>query len=168
VSQFQDMQILDTRIKFYEGIGPNTNDICYGGCLAAIREVWAQLDARRPGSLKNAKPGAMVTGIYEGDVDAGGGVCLLIGDCTEVKGTIRNASKIKKVKGCPIGAVKLTGVLPFLYGMPSPMLDTRDVPLINRQQQAKSSRIRLNTGHSDLIRLSAYRQKPVCSSQWIF
>jgi len=130
VSQFQDMQILDTRIKFYEGIAPNTNDICYGGCLAAIKGSLGTIDARRPGSLKNAKPGAMVTGIYEGDVDAGGGVCLLIGDCTEVKGTIRNASKIKKVKGCPIGAVKLTGVLPFLYGMPSPMLDTRDVPLI--------------------------------------
>lgn len=127
VSQFQDMQILDTPIKFYEGVGPNTNEICYGGCLAAVKGSLGTIDARRPGSLKNAKPGAIVTGVYEGDVDACGGVCLLIGDCTKVSGAIRNAKKIKRVKGCPIGAVKLTSVLPFLYGMPSPMFDRRDV-----------------------------------------
>jgi hypothetical protein len=34
------------------------------------------------------------------------------------------------VKGCPIGAVQLTGVLPFVFGMPSPFFDLRDVPLI--------------------------------------
>jgi hypothetical protein len=62
-------------------------------------------------------------------VDANGGVCLLIGDCTEVKGKI-TAGRIKKVKGCPIGAVKLTSVLPFVFGMPSPMFDRRDVPMI--------------------------------------
>ncbi len=127
VSQFQDMQILDTPIKFYEGIGPNTNQVCYGGCLAAVKGCLGTIDARRPGSLRNAKPGAIVTGICEGDVDAGGGVCLLIGSCTEVKGTVRNARRIKRVKGCPIGALKLTGVLPFLYGMPSPMFDRRDI-----------------------------------------
>ncbi len=129
VSEFQDIQKLDTKIRFYEGIGPNTNQICYGGCMAAVKGSLGTIDARRPGSIKKAKPGAMVTGIYEGDVDADGGVCLLIGDCTEVKGTIR-AKRIKRVKGCPIGAVKLTSVLPFVFGMPSPMFDPRDVPLI--------------------------------------
>ena len=129
VSQFQDMQKLDTKIRFYEGIGPHTNEICYGGCMAAVKGSLGTIDARRPGSLKNAREGAIVTGIYEGDVDAGEGVCLLIGDCTEVKGTIR-ARKIKKVKGCPIGAVKLTSVLPFVFGMSSPMFDIRDVPLV--------------------------------------
>ena len=97
--------------------------------MAAVKGSLGTIDARRPGSLKNAKPGAIVTGIYEGDVDAGGGVCLLLGDCTEVRGTIRNAKSIKRLKGCPLGAVKLTSVMPFLFGMPSPMLDTRDVPL---------------------------------------
>jgi hypothetical protein len=130
VSQFQDMQKLDTRMRFYEGIGPNTQKICYGGCIAAVKGSLGTIDARRPGSLKNAKPGAIVTGIYEGDVDAGGGVCLLIGDCTEVKGTIKNAKRVKRMKGCPIGAVKVTGVLPFAFGMPSPMFDLRDVPLM--------------------------------------
>jgi hypothetical protein len=129
VSEYQDMQKLDTRIRFYEGIGPNTNQICYGGCMAAVKGSLGVIDARRPGSLKNAKEGAIVTGSYEGNVDAGTGVCLLIGDCTEVKGTIK-AGRVKRVKGCPIGAAKLTTVLPFVFGMPSPMFDPRDVPLI--------------------------------------
>ncbi len=129
VSEFQDMQKLDTNIRFYEGIGPNTNQICYGGCMAAVKGSLGTIDARRPGSLKNAKEGAIVTGIYEGDVDAGSGVCLLIGDCTEVKGNIK-AGRIKKVKGCPIGAVQLTSVLPSVFGMPSPLFDLRDVPLV--------------------------------------
>jgi len=128
-SQFQDMQKLDTKIRFYEGIGPNTNQICYGGCMAAVKGSLGSIDARRPGSLKNAKEGAIVTGIYQGDVDAGSGTCLLIGDCTKVKGTIK-AGRIKHVMGCPIGAVQLTSVLPFIFGMPSPLLDTRDVPLV--------------------------------------
>jgi uncharacterized protein (DUF362 family) len=129
VSEFQDMQKLDTRIRFYEGIGPNTNEICYGGCMAAVKGSLGTIDARRPGSLKNAKEGAIVTGIYTGDVDAGDGVCLLIGDCTEVKGTIK-AGRIKHVKGCPLGAAQITAVLPFVFGMPSPFFDTRDVPLV--------------------------------------
>jgi hypothetical protein len=56
-------------------------------------------------------------------------VCLLIGDCTEVKGTI-TAKRVKRVKGCPLGAVQLTTMLPFLFDMPSPFFDTRDVPLV--------------------------------------
>jgi hypothetical protein len=123
------MQKLDTRIRFYEGIGPNTNEVCYGGCMAAVKGSLGVIDARRPGSIKNAKEGAIVTGIYAGDVDAGGGTCLLIGDCTEVKGNIR-AGRTKRVKGCPIGAAKLTTILPFVFGMPSPMFDGRDVPLM--------------------------------------
>ena len=129
VSEFQDMQKLDTRIRFYEGIGPNTQQICYGGCIAAVKGALGTIDARRPGSLKNAREGAIVTGIYEGDVDAGNGVCLLIGDCTEVKGTIK-AGRVKRVKGCPIGAVQLTSVLPFAFDMPCPLFDVRDVPLV--------------------------------------
>jgi hypothetical protein len=129
VSEFQDMQKLDTKIRFYEGIGPNTQQICYGGCIAAVKGALGTIDARRPGSLKNAREGAIVTGIYEGDVDAGNGVCLLIGDCTEVKGTIK-AGRVKRVKGCPIGAVQLTSVLPFTFDMPCPLFDVRDVPLV--------------------------------------
>jgi len=129
-SEFQDIQKLDTPINFYEGIGPNTGKTCFGGCMTAVKGSLGTIDARRPGSIKNARPGAIVTGIYKGDVDAKGGICLMIGDCTEVKGNIINAKRIKHVKGCPIGAVKLAGILPFLYGMPSPMFDIRDVPLV--------------------------------------
>ena len=42
---------------------------------------------------------------------------------------IRLRDPVTGLKGCPLGAVKLTSVMPFLFGMPSPMLDTRDVPL---------------------------------------
>ena len=125
VSEFQDMQKLDTPISFYEGLGPNTGQICYGGCMAAVKGCLGTVDARRPGSMKRAKDGAIVTGIYEGDVDAGNGTALLIGDCTEVKGTLK-ARKVRRVKGCPIGAVQLMGVLPFTFGMPSPLFDLRD------------------------------------------
>ena len=129
VSEFQDIQKLKTRIRFYEGIGPNTGQTCYGGCMAAVKGSLGTIDARRPGSIRNAREGAIVTGIYDGDVDAGDGPCLLIGDCTEVRGTIR-AKRVRRIKGCPIGAVKLTSVLPFAFGMPSPMFDPRDVPLV--------------------------------------
>lgn len=93
--------------------------------MAAVKGCLGTVDARRPGSLKRAKQGAIVTGIYDGDVDAGDGVALLIGDCTEVKGTIK-AGKVKRVKGCPIGAMQLTGVVPLTFGMPSPLFDIRD------------------------------------------
>jgi len=136
ISEFQDIQKLDTRIHFYEGFGTNTGQVCYGGCMAAVKGSLGSIDARRPGSMKNARPGAIVTGIYEGNVDANDGTCLLVGDCTEVKGTIR-AKRIKRVKGCPIGAVQLTSVLPFVFGMPSPLLDTRDVPLVILNSIAK-------------------------------
>jgi len=125
ISEFQDMQKLDTPIRFYEGIGPNTGEICYGGCMAAVKGCLGTIDARRPGSMKKAKEGAIVTGIYEGDVDAGKGTALLLGDCTEVRGTIK-AGKVKHFKGCPLGAVQLTGVIPFTFGMPSPLFDARD------------------------------------------
>lgn len=125
VSEFQDIQKVDTPIRFYEGVGPHTGNICYGGCMAAVKGCLGTVDARRPGSLKRAKQGAIVTGIYDGDVDAGDGVALLIGDCTEVKGTIK-AGKVKRVKGCPIGAMQLTGVVPLTFGMPSPLFDIRD------------------------------------------
>jgi uncharacterized protein (DUF362 family) len=125
VSEFQDMSKVDSPIRFYEGIGPNTNQICYGGCMAAVKGCLGTIDAGHPGSVKNAKQGAIVTGIYEGDVDAGSGTALLIGDCTEVKGNLK-AAKVKRVKGCPIGAVQLTGVLPFVFGMPCPLFDIKD------------------------------------------
>ena len=125
VSEFQDISKVNSPIRFYEGIGPNTNEICYGGCMAAVKGSLGLIDASHPGSVRNAKQGAIVTGIYEGDVDAGSGTALLIGDCTEVKGNIR-AGKVKKVKGCPIGAAKLTGALPFIFGMPSPLFDLKD------------------------------------------
>ncbi len=125
VSEFQDIQQLDTPIRFYEGVGPNTGEICYGGCIAAVKGAFGMIDAANPGALKNAREGAIVTGIYEGDVDAGNGYCILLGDCTEVTGTIK-ARKIKRIGGCPIGAVKGASLLPLYFGLPHPMLDLKN------------------------------------------
>ncbi|MFH1434792.1 MAG: DUF362 domain-containing protein [Pseudomonadota bacterium] len=124
-SEFQDMQKVVTPIRFYEGAGKHTGRHCYGGCMTSVKGALGSIDARRPGSLKRAREGAIVTGIYDGDVNAGDGVALLLGDCTEVKGTIR-ARRVKRHGGCPPGVVELTGVLPFLFGMPSPLFDIRD------------------------------------------
>ncbi|HSA14640.1 MAG TPA: DUF362 domain-containing protein, partial [Spirochaetota bacterium] len=64
VSPFQDLQKLDTRVKFYEGINKESGNVCFGGCICSIKGVLGTADKRRPGTLKNAKPGAIVMGYY--------------------------------------------------------------------------------------------------------
>ena len=125
VSEYQDIQKLDTPIRFYCGNDPERDRFCHGGCLAALKGCLGTIDKRRPGSVKNARQGAIVTGVYKGDVDAGNGVALLVGTCTKVEGEIR-ARKIVRVKGCPMGAKHLFFAVPHYFGMPSPLLDVRD------------------------------------------
>jgi uncharacterized protein (DUF362 family) len=124
-SEYQDIQKLDTPIRFYSGNDPDRGRFCHGGCLAAVKGCLGTIDKRRPGSVAKAKPGAIVTGVYDGDVDAGNGVALLIGTCTKVNGKI-TARKIRRVKGCPIGAKDLLMKLPFYFGLQSPMTDVAD------------------------------------------
>jgi len=125
VSEYQDIQRVDTPIRFYNGVDPERGRFCHGGCLAAIKGSLGTIDKRRPGSVKRARPGAIVTGVYQGDVDAGDGVALLVGSCTEVKGKI-TARKIRRVGGCPIGTKQLFTALPFYFRLPNPMFDPRD------------------------------------------
>lgn len=127
-SEYQDIHQVNTPIRFYCGNNPDRDRFCHGGCLAAVKGCLGTIDKRRPGSVAAAKEGAIVTGVYRGDVDAGNGVALLIGDCTRVEGEIR-ARKIKRVGGCPIGTKQLFFALPGAFGLPSPMLDPRDAVL---------------------------------------
>jgi len=127
-SEYQDIHKVHTPIRFYCGNEPSRDRFCHGGCLAAVKGCLGTIDKRRPGSVAAARPGAIVTGVYKGDVDAGDGVALLIGDCTRVEGNIR-ARKVKKVGGCPIGTKQLFFALPGAFGLPSPMLDVRDALL---------------------------------------
>jgi uncharacterized protein (DUF362 family) len=116
VSEYQDIQKVDTRIKFY------------AGCLAALKGCLGTIDARRPGSVKNAKPGGIVMGVYKGDVIHPNEPVLMIGDCTRVEGKLQ-AKRIIRVKGCPLGTKQLFLALPFTFGMSSPLLDPRDATL---------------------------------------
>jgi hypothetical protein len=124
-SEYQDIQKVKTPIRFYCGTDNTRGRFCHGGCLAAVKGCLGTIDKRRPGSVARARPGAIVTGVYRGDVDAGDGVALLIGECTRVEGKI-TARKIRRVGGCPIGTKQLLVAVPMSFGLPSPMLDLKD------------------------------------------
>jgi uncharacterized protein (DUF362 family) len=128
VSEYQDIHKVDTRMKFYTGVDPDRGRECYGGCLAALKGALGTIDARRPGSVKNAKAGGIVMGIYKGDVIHPNEPVLMLGDCTRVDGKLE-AGKIVRVKGCPLGTKQLFLMLPFTFGMSSPLLDPRDATL---------------------------------------
>ncbi len=128
VSEYQDIQKVDTRMKFYAGVDPDRGRECYGGCLAALKGCLGTIDARRPGSVKNAKPGGIVMGVYKGDVIHPNDPVLLIGDCTRVEGRLE-AKKVIRVGGCPLGTKQLFLTLPFTFGMSSPLLEPRDASL---------------------------------------
>ena len=137
---FQHLGELDTPIKFFAGCVPGTDTLCDGGCEAAVKGLLGTIEKRRPGSLKKAKSGAIVQGIYRGDIDMPGLPVLILGDCTRIEGKL-NAGKIYRVKGCPIGVKKLMVKLPGIFGLPSPMLDPRDAYLfiINSIEKTASS-----------------------------
>ncbi len=125
---FQHLNELDTPIRFFAGRAPDTDVICDAGCEGAVKGALGTIEKRRPGSLKKARAGAIVTGIYDGDVDMPGCPVFLVGKCTRVTGRL-NAGKVYRVKGCPIGARALFVKLPSVFKLPSPMFDVRDVAL---------------------------------------
>lgn len=128
VSEFQDIHRVDSPLKFYCGNAEDRDNFCHGGCLAALKGCLGTIDARRPGSLKRARPGHIVTGVYQGDVGAPGEDVLLIGDCTRVEGRL-TARRVRRVKGCPVGTKGLLLALPLTFRLPSPMFDLRDAAL---------------------------------------
>ncbi|MEW6200587.1 MAG: DUF362 domain-containing protein [bacterium] len=128
VSEYQDIHKLNTPLKFYCGNAPDRGEFCYGGCLAAVKGCLGTTDKRRPGAVRNARPGAIVTGIYEGDVIHPEHTVLLIGDCTRVNGRLV-ARRTVKIPGCPIGTSYLLFRLPLIFGMPTPASDLRSAVL---------------------------------------
>lgn len=122
---FQDLQALDTPIRFFQGGPPGLDVVCDGGCEAAVKGALGTIEKRRPGSLARARPGGIVTGVHRGDVILPGQPVMLVGTCTRVEGRLV-AGRVRRVAGCPIGAKALLARLPFTFGMPSPLLDIRD------------------------------------------
>jgi uncharacterized protein (DUF362 family) len=125
---FQVLNELETPIRFFTGQAWDTGLICDGGCEGAVKGCLGTIEKRRPGSLQNARAGGIVCGVYKGDVVMPDKPVLLVGDCTRVEGRLE-AKKIYRVGGCPIGARALMLKVPFIFKLPSPMLDARDAAL---------------------------------------
>jgi uncharacterized protein (DUF362 family) len=121
---FQVLSELDTPIKFHSGYAPDTDIICDGGCKGAVKGCLGSIEKYTPGSLKKAKKGAIITGIYKDDVIMPDGPVLLVGDCTMVEGKLE-AKNTYHIRGCPVDTRKLFGKVPNLFGMPNPMHDIR-------------------------------------------
>ncbi len=128
---FQVLSELDTPITFYNGKAEGTDEICDGGCEGALKGCLGTIEKRRPGSLKNARPGAIVTGVYEGDVLHPEHTVLMIGRCTRVEGRLE-AKRIVRIQGCPTAARDLFVKVPLIFRLPSPMFDFRDALLFIR------------------------------------
>ncbi len=124
-SKFQDLQKLKTPILFICGVDPARYRTCHGGCQAAVKGCLGTVEKRRPGSLAKARFGAVITGTYNGDVDVGNGIAVLVGNCTRVIGSLK-AGKIRRIKGCPLGTKHLLFWLPIYFGLPTPWLSLRD------------------------------------------
>lgn len=133
---FQFLDELDTPMEFYAGTAPGTDTICDGGCECALKGCLGTIEKRTPGALQSAKKGALVTGIYKGDVIMPDGPVILIGDCTRVEGKLV-AAKVHRTKGCPMGARDLFLKVPRLFDLPNPMLDRRDAALFVYHSAAK-------------------------------
>ncbi|ACL04168.1 protein of unknown function DUF362 [Desulfatibacillum aliphaticivorans] len=125
---FQVLSELDTPITFYSGAAWDTGVTCDGGCEGGLKGCLGTIEKRTPGSLKKARPGAIVCGVYDGDVICPDGPVMLIGSCARVTGRLE-AQKVYRIKGCPIGVRDLMIKVPYVFKLPSPMFDPRDAVL---------------------------------------
>ena len=109
-SPFQNLQELETPLRFYEGTNRDTGRICFGGCICSIKGGLGTAEKKYPGTLAAAKDAAIVMGFYRGDVIHPGGTVALIGDCAGVEGRCE-AKKTIRIGGCP---VKVKDLMLFL------------------------------------------------------
>jgi hypothetical protein len=127
-SPFQDLNKLETSLKFYEGINRETGNACYGGCVCSIKGVLGTAEKRFDGNLKSARPGAIVMGYYDGDVIHPGQPVALIGKCAGVSGKLE-AGKIIRFKGCPVKVADLIFFMLPRFGLKSPAADVRNTSM---------------------------------------
>lgn len=127
-SPFQDLNKLETPLKFYEGVNRETGNACYGGCVCSIKGVLGTAEKRFDGNLKAARPGAIVMGYYDGDVIHPGQPVALIGKCAGVSGKLE-AGKIIRFKGCPVKVADLIFFMLPRFGLKSPAADVRNTAM---------------------------------------
>ena len=125
-SPFQDLQKLDTPIRFYEGTNKSTGNICYGGCICSIKGVLGTADKKYEGNLKRARKSAVVMGYYQGDVIHPDDTVVLVGTCAGVSGKLE-AKKVVRIKGCPVKVADLMIFGLRHLGMKSPAWDARNM-----------------------------------------
>ncbi len=128
-SPFQDLQKLDTPIRFYEGTNKSSGNICYGGCICSIKGVMGTADRKFEGNLKQARKSAVVMGFYQGDVIHPDDPVVLVGTCAGVSGKLE-AKKIVHLKGCPVKVADLMIFGLRHLGMKSPAWDMRNMALL--------------------------------------
>jgi uncharacterized protein (DUF362 family) len=119
---FQELEKLDTRVRFYEGVNAETGNLCVGGCACSIRGVLGTAEKRYQGTLSRAREGAMVMGKYTGDVLHPGKPVALIGTCAAVEGRLE-AGRIIRIKGCPPKVRDLMLFLLWRFGIRSPAFE---------------------------------------------
>lgn len=128
-SPFQDLQTLDTPLTFYEGMNPESGNLCDGGCTCSIKGALGTAEKRAPGTLKTAKKAALVMGSVDGDVIHPEEPVFLIGTCAGVGGRLV-AKKIIRIKGCPVKVKDLMILLLVRLGIKSPVFDLRNLSLL--------------------------------------
>jgi uncharacterized protein (DUF362 family) len=128
-SPFQNLNELDTPIKFYEGINKNSGNPCYGGCVCSIKGVLGTAEKKFDGNLKQAKKGGIVMGYYDGDVIHPGEPVALIGTCAGVSGKLE-AGKTIHIKGCPVKVADLMFWMLPRFSLKSPAADLRNLALL--------------------------------------
>jgi len=117
---YSDLNKIETPIRFFLGHYPGGNNPCWGGCINMIKGAIAGFEAATPGSLRRARPSAIVIGEYEGDVDGQGETILLVGNCTQIRGRVQG--RTRRIRGCPVGIPVFTLLAPHYLGIRSPLL----------------------------------------------
>jgi uncharacterized protein (DUF362 family) len=128
-SPFQELSKLDSPLTFYEGINRSSGNICYGGCICSIKGLLGTAEKKYPGTLKKARKAAIVMGYYQGDVIHPNDPVVLVGTCAGVSGKLE-ASKIIRVKGCPVTVKDMMLFLLFRLKIKSPAFDFRNMMLL--------------------------------------
>lgn len=118
---YSDPRELDTPLRFFLGPYPGGTEICQTGCTNMLKTVLSILEAYTPGSLKQARPVAVVIGEFDGDVDGQGHPILMLGDCAKIKGRV--IGKTKKFRGCPLLVPTFMAPAAFYFGTPNPYFD---------------------------------------------
>jgi uncharacterized protein (DUF362 family) len=114
-----DVQKVQSPVKFYPGINPESGRKCVGGCLNALAGSLATSELYYPGLVGGLKGMGIVIGYYKGDVVHPGEKVALIGSCAGVEGELA-AGKIIRIKGCPVKGMDQAAFLFPRMGIKTP------------------------------------------------